>query len=273
MRKRHGNAILVASVYHMVVADAASGLCDILHTALVSPLDVVTEGEKRIRTERHLCVLSNPCLLFLARERLGLLGEELFPDAILQHIFVFVADIDIDGIVAVGPANVFLEWQRHHLRALAQPPLVGLAARQTGAMDAALLTGSDADGLPVFHVAHRVALCVLQRDERNDEIAHGLGRESLVTGGNIPEECRVVEFHLVAPLFERDAVHLLALNGGGLEVRIYLDDIVSAFALGLQYLYGLGSIIWSYHTVAHLALDEPGCGCIAGVAQCHEVTV
>ena len=42
----HCDAVLVASINNIVVAYGATCLCDILHTALVSTLNVVAEREE-----------------------------------------------------------------------------------------------------------------------------------------------------------------------------------------------------------------------------------
>lgn len=55
-------------------------------------------------------------------------------------------------------------------------------------MDAALLSGTDADGLSVLHIAHAVALRVLEDDEGDDEISLGFIAEMLVFGGDMHEE-------------------------------------------------------------------------------------
>ena len=44
----HGDAILVAGLDDIIVANAAAGLCNIFHAALVGALDVVAEGEEGI---------------------------------------------------------------------------------------------------------------------------------------------------------------------------------------------------------------------------------
>ena len=71
---------------------------------------------------------------------------------------------------------------------LAQPPDVGLVAGQTGAVDTALLAGTDTDGLTVLHVAHTVALGVLQGNEGDYQVAACLIGEGLVLCGDILEE-------------------------------------------------------------------------------------
>ena len=175
MGECHGDAILVAGVDDMVVADATASLCDKLYTAAVGTLDVVAEGEESIRSQGHARVLGDPCLALLAGQRFGLFGKELLPCAVAEDVLGLVADIEVDAVVAVCTANLLLEWQIHDLRVLAQPPFVSLASCQSGAVDAALLTGSDTDGLSVLDVADRVALRIFQRDESDDQVALSLG--------------------------------------------------------------------------------------------------
>ena len=59
----HSDAVLVAGHDDMIVTDAATSLGNELHTTLMSTLDIVTEGEERIRAKSHLRVLGNPGLL------------------------------------------------------------------------------------------------------------------------------------------------------------------------------------------------------------------
>ena len=158
----HCNAVLVAGHDDVVVADAAACLGNVLNAALVGALHVVAEGEEGIAAQADTCILCYPGLLLFATEGLWLLGEELLPLAFGKDIHVVIADIDINRVVAVCATDAGDEGQGHHLRVLAEPPDVGLAACQTCAVDAALLTGSDADGLSVLHIANAVGLCVFQ---------------------------------------------------------------------------------------------------------------
>ena len=269
----HGDAVFVASLDDVVVAHAASGLRHILHAALVRALDVVAEGEEGVRAEGHAGVAGNPFLLFLACERFGAFGEELLPLAVGQHVHIVVADVDVDGVVAVGAADFLHERQRHHFRVLAEPPDVGLVAGQAGAVDAALLSRADADGLSVLHVADGVALGVLQGDEGNHQVALRLVREGLVGRRDVLEQGRVVQFDLVAPLLEGDAEHLFVFHGGRHVVRVNLDDVVGAFALFAQDLERFFRVVRRYDPVAHLSLDEGGGGGVARVAQGDEVAI
>ena len=161
----------------------------------------------------------------------------------------------------------------HHLRVLTEPPDVGLVACQTCAVDAALLSCSDADSLSVLHVADAVALCVFECDEGNDEVALCLGSEVLVGGGYVLEEHGVVQLHLVASLLEGDAEDLLALDGCRLVRGVNLDDVVGALAFLAQNLQGFLCVAGRNDAVAHFALDDESCRLVAGVAQGNEVAV
>ena len=257
----------------MVVADGAAGLSDELHAALVGALHVVAEGEESVAAQRHARILGNPFLFLFAREHLRPHLEELLPFALGQHVVVVVRDVDVNRVVAVGAADAVDEGQRHHLRMLPQPPDVGLVACQPCAVDAALLPCTDADGLSVLHVADGVRLRVLQRDERDDEVAAGILGECLVLRGDVPEESRVVETDLVAPLLEGDAEHLLALHGLGAVGGVNLDDVVRSLALLAQNLQGLFRVVGGDDAVGDLAFQQQRRGLVARVGQRHEVAV
>ena len=51
--KRHDHAVFVAALDHQIIPDGAAGLCNIGHTAALSPIDIVTEGKECIGTQRH----------------------------------------------------------------------------------------------------------------------------------------------------------------------------------------------------------------------------
>ena len=156
---------------------------------------------------------------------------------------------------------------------LAQPPDVGFRTCQTGAVNAALLAGADADGLTVFHIANGVRLRVFEGNEGDGEIAHGRGGQLLVLRGALVEEVRIRKIHLVASLFEGDAEHLFAFDGIGYVVGIHLQNAIRAFALGLQDLERFGGEPRGYNAVAHFAFDEQGGCLVAFVGKGDEITV
>ena len=257
----------------MVVADATTCLCNVLHTALVGTLHIVAKGEEGIAAEAYACILGYPGLLLLTAEWFWLLCEELLPFAICQDIHIVVADIDIDCVVSVGTTNAWDEGQGHHLRVLTQPPDVCLVACQTGAVNAALLTCADTDGLTVFDVANAVALRIFEGNQGNDEVALGVGREVLVDGRNVLEECRVIQFHFVPALFECHAEHLFTLDRCRGVVRVNLYDVVSSLAFVSENLECFLCVAGCNDAVAHFALDDEGCCFVASVAQGNEVAV
>ena len=269
----HGDTVFVAGLNHIVVAHGTSGLGNELHSTLVGALDIVAKGEEGVAAKCHTSVAGNPLLFLLTAQWLGAGGEELLPCALAQYVVVIIADIHVDGVVAVGTADAIDKWKTHHFRVLAKPPDVGLVACEACAMDAALLSGTDSDGLSVFHIAYAVALCVFQRNQRDDEVAAGFIGESLVLGGDVLEEGRGVELDFVATLLESDAKDLFALQWVGCVGGVDTDDIVSALALGAQDVECLGRIAGGNHSVAHLTLQQCGCHGVASVAQSHEIAV
>ena len=97
----HGDVVFVAGHDDMVVAHGAAGLGDVLHAALVGALDVVAKREEGVAAEAYAAVLGYPLALLLAGEGFGLVLEELLPGALAEHVVALVADVDIDGVVAV----------------------------------------------------------------------------------------------------------------------------------------------------------------------------
>ena len=236
-------------------------------------LHIVAEGEEGIRTQRHLCVLCNPCFLFLTGKHLGLFLEELLPFAFCQHIIMVVRDIDVDGVVTVSPADPVDERQRHHLRMLAEPPDISLVTSQTGTVDTTLLTGTNTDGLSVFDIADRVTLCIFQGDECNDQVALGISREYLVLSGDVLEQSGIIQLDLITSLFEGNAKHLLAFHGFRHIVGVDLNHIIGSLALLAENLQSLFSITGGNHTVGNLTLQQRGGNRVTGIRQSNEVTI
>ena len=61
--KCHGNAVFVAGVNHLLIADGTAGLDNSGHAAAMRALNVVAEGEKRVAAEGNACDLAEPFLL------------------------------------------------------------------------------------------------------------------------------------------------------------------------------------------------------------------
>mgnify|MGYP001064455127 CR=1 FL=1 len=269
----HCNTVLIAGLNNIIITDRAACLCNILNAAAMRTLNVIAEREECVTAESNVLQLCNPSLFLFASQRFRFFSEEVFPYAVSQYILIIIGDVNVDGVVAVGAAYSVNEREVHYFRVLAQPPYIGLVSCEACAVDTALLTCSDTDGLSVLNVAHRVALGVFQGDEAYDEVAFSLFGECLVLCWDVLEECRVVEFHIVASLLECYSVHLFALYWFRYVQRIHLYDVVCTLAFAFQYLQSFWSIVRCNHTVAYLTFDESGCCYVASVAQCHEVAV
>ena len=149
--ERHGNAVLIAGVNDLLVADRAAGLDNGGHAGAAGTLDVVAEGEEGVGAQADTGDVAAGTPSFPPRS--GAAGCSVKVSAQTSSPMTssgVVADVHINGVVAVGLGNIVTEGQVQHLVHVAQLPVVGLLARQTGAVDAALLAGAHADGLAVL---------------------------------------------------------------------------------------------------------------------------
>ena len=113
-------------------------------------LDIVAEGEERIACKAGLGIVGEPCLLFLTGEGYRLLGKGVCPHIVADDVLIIVGEEHVDGVVALGAAQLRTERQRQHELALPQKPFIGLVAGQTRAVDAGLLACADADRLSEY---------------------------------------------------------------------------------------------------------------------------
>ena len=122
--------------------------------------------------------------------------------------------------------------QVQDFRVLTEPSDIGLIAGQTGAVDARLLPGTDADGHAVFYVADGVGLGVFQGNEGDDEVPLSRFRNGLVLRRNVLQQIgRNLSF--VSVLFKGDAVDFFRFDEVRLIVGIDLKDAVIALLFGL----------------------------------------
>ena len=226
----HCNAVLVADFDNVIVADRAAGLRDVLHAALVRSFDVVAEREERVRAKGNALHRVEPCALLLAGENSGLYLEELLPLALSENVHVVVADVEVDGVVAVSAADTVNELKSHYLGGLSEIPVVSLGSSKTRAVDSGLLTCADTDRLTAACISDRVGLSILERDERDGKVVLCALGENLSLGGNIREQL-VIYNEFVSALLECDSVNLLALDLSRNIVGVDLDYVVVALFL------------------------------------------
>ncbi len=270
--KGHDNTVLVGSVDNIVIAYAAAVLGDILNAALACTLNIVAKGEESIGANGDTAHSCYPFLFLFTGEDFRLNLEGLLPNALGENIFIFFGNIDVDGVVAVCAADAVHKLETKHLGMLTEHPVVGLAACKTGAVDAALLTCTDADGLAILDVADRVGLGVLQGDEAQKQVVLSFEGKLLVLGYDISEKL-LIYLEAVISLLESDAVYMTALNGIGLIIGIDLYDVVSALFLTAEDLESFVGVSRGDNAVGYLLKQIAGGGFVAGVAESGPVSI
>jgi len=233
-REAHDHSEAVAGVDHQIVADGTAGLRHIFDAALRTALDVVCKREERIRPERDIFrVRSKISLLLFSRKQLRLLFEIILPHAVLQKIFAFLSQIEVDGVVALRPSDVLPELKVQNASALAKPPKISLRSGKPRAVDSRLLPCADADGLTFRCVADRIRLRVFQRDQGNNHVADCFLRQVLVLRDNIRKQV-FPDDQIVPALLKRHAEDLLVLDRIRHIGRIDLHDVVGTLPFRLQ---------------------------------------
>ena len=105
-RKRHGHAIFIADLDDVVVTDRTAWLGNVFNTALMGSFNVVSKGEEGVGAQGHILHLIQPCPLFFSCEYRRLLCKDLFPLAVCQYVHILVSDVNVDGIIPVGPFDL-----------------------------------------------------------------------------------------------------------------------------------------------------------------------
>ncbi len=147
---------------------------------------------------------------------------------------------------------------------MAQPPVVRLAARQSGAVDAALLACAHTDGLAVFDVADGVGLGVLQGNQGDNHVDFSGVRQLLVLCDQIGQHL-LVDLEEVVSLLKDDAEDMAALDGSGGVIGVDLHHVVVALFLGLENFERLVGVAGSNDAVGDLIFQILGGSGIADV--------
>ena len=132
-------------------------------------------------------------------------------------------------------------------------------------MDARLLARAHADGLAAQRIAHGIRLRVFERNQRDQQIAHGAVGISLLAVGRFSS--MEAQLDVVVPLLEGDAIAHLALQRSGPVSGIDLHHVVSALALVFEDFQRFRFVAGRDDPIRYLAGDQLGRRHIAGVAQ------
>ena len=256
----------------MVISHRSTRLGYILHATLVSTLNVVTKWEECIRSKCYICILVKPSSLLLCCKYVRLYLEELLPLALSENVHVVVADVEVDGVVAVSAADTVNELKSHYLGGLSEIPVVSLGSCKPRAVDTRLLPCAATGRLTAACISDGVGLSILERDERDSKVVLCALGEILSLGGNIREQL-VVYNEFVSALRECDSVNLLALDLSGNIVGVDLVYVVVALFLALEYLKSLRLVTWSEISGRYLSVDYSFSRYVADFGQRDEITV
>lgn len=85
----------------------------------------------------------------------------------------FAGDEEVDGVGFFGTFDAFFEGEGEDARVVAEPPVVGFGAGETGAVDTGLLTCTETDDGAVEGVGDGVRLSVFEGKGGDNEVGDG----------------------------------------------------------------------------------------------------
>ena len=177
-----------------------------------------------------------------------------------------IGDVQVDGVVPVGAAEIRRKGQLQDGGMLAEPPDIRLVAGKAGAVNAALLPRPHPNGHSVLDVADRVGLGVLQGDEGKEHIVLRRQGQLPVFGHDVLEH-RLVDGQVVVALLKGNAVDTPPLDGGGVVVGVDLYHAVAALALLAEDFQGLRGVVRGDDAVGDLQGQVAGGIGIAGIGE------
>lgn len=170
------DTVVIGSLDALGVHDGTARCCEVLDTALSSSVDIVREGEERIGRAGNALELLHVLFSFLFAQRRGNFVEQAFPLSTLRRVSFehLTSDEEVDGVGLVGSLGTLLEGQCKNSRVVTQPPVIGLVACQSGAVNSRLLTSAETDDGTVQCVTNGVRLSVFQCQGSDGQVGDGL---------------------------------------------------------------------------------------------------
>lgn len=159
------------------VHHAAARRSEVRHPALPRPVDIICEREERIARTCHPIQLNRPRLPLLLSQGRRYALELGLPLRLLTTLEDLTTYEQIDRIRLLGTLDTVFEWERKDTRMVAEPPQVGLAARETGAVDTRLLARPETDDGTILGIRDAVGLRVFQRERGDEQICQRVRRK------------------------------------------------------------------------------------------------
>lgn len=227
---------------------------------------------KCVARYNNVAELLHPSLaLLLGKGRRDIFKHSLEGLTLGTRLGKLAADEQVNGIALVRALGALLPLDAEHALVEAHPPVVGLVTRKTGAVNARLLAGAEADDLAVDGVADRVALRVLEGDGGDAEVAGGALGQGAVLGGDYCSERLGRDFDIVAVLLQVDAVDGTGLGWAGVVFGVNLKDEVLAALLLAEDLESGVLVAGGNDTVRDFLGDDAGSGDVNDVAEGNNV--
>ena len=134
-RKRHYHTVLVAGVDNNVVTNGAAGLCYVGNTALLCPLDIITEGEEGVGAERNSLYGVKICSCLTVCKRLGTGGKVFLPISLRANVLLILINISVYNVISVGTGYIGKKRKVKNLLVLTEMPGISLCSRKTGTVN------------------------------------------------------------------------------------------------------------------------------------------
>ena len=98
--KCHCHTIFIAGCNYILISYRSAWLSNIFHAALMSSFNIIAEREECIRSQGYISQLIQPCTFCLSCKHFRLLCKNSLPCAVSKNIHIFLANINVNGIVS-----------------------------------------------------------------------------------------------------------------------------------------------------------------------------
>ena len=243
--KGHQHSVFISGFDQKIITETAAGLDHITDPPSGCLVEIVPEGQERIRGKTNLLHLRDGFRFFLQAQfpRIGL--EKFQPGTPFGSGHLALDEGDA-GIGLFNIADFVTKGQGTHPWVRTQVPGFRFASCEFGAVHSALLPCADPDHLPVEGIAHGVGLGVLDGDRGQHQIPTCIFGKFLVLGDNVSQQVFFAELDAVSLLTEDRSVNLAVFRVlTQWFIPVNPEDDEGTFLFLLQDLLGFVRVGWS----------------------------
>jgi len=103
--------------------------------------------------------------------------EQTLPVGLLATFQDLPGDVKVDGVSFFSTFDALLEWKIEDTRVVTEPPEIGFSTCETGAVNARLLTGTNANYRPMESISNTVRLGIFECKGGDDQVSNAAGGE------------------------------------------------------------------------------------------------